>query len=116
MGIVREPEGVDFIISGGPLKPKDAAMISAWIRKNRQQRAKARAEREKLQSKALALPSEERAQLAYRLLSSLASEETGKPQREWASAAKTNFEQLLSSRPLTKTVKRPARRTKSAKA
>ena len=115
MGIIREPDGVDFVICSKPLTKRDAAMISAWIRKDRQQREKARATREKLEAKALTLPSEERSHLAYQLLSSLVAEGTDESQREWASAAKTDFEQLHSTRLPTKANKKPARRTKSAR-
>jgi hypothetical protein len=115
MGIIREPEGIDFIISGGPLPPEGAAEISEFLRQGREARAKARAAREKLEAKALALPNEERTQLAYQLLSSLAADETDESQREWASAAKAEFEQLHASRPPTKTNKKPARRTKPAR-
>lgn len=91
MGLIREPEGVDFIINSGPLTAEDAAEISDWIRRNREAHAKARAAREKLQAKALALPSAERTQLAYQLLSSLATDDTNESTREWAAAAKVRF-------------------------
>lgn len=115
MGIIREPDGVDFVICSKPLTKRDAAMISAWIRKDRQQREKARAAREKLETKALALPCGERSQLAYQLLSSLVTEGTDESQRAWASAAKTDFEQLHAIRLPTKANKKPTRRTKSAR-
>ena len=115
MGIIREPEGVDFIISGGPLSPEGATEISAFLRQGRETRAKARAEREKLEAKVLALPSAERTQLTYQLLSSLAAEGSDESRRGWASAAKADFEQLHTSRPPTKTNKKPARRSKSTR-
>ena len=113
----RMPE-LDFIevIESKPLTREEAAELSEIIRKDREARVKASAARAKLEAKALALPSEERTQLAYQLLSSLASEETREPQREWASSAKAEFEQLHSSRPPTKASKKTARRTKSSKA
>ena len=94
MGLIREPDGVDFIINSGPLTPEDAAEISAWIQRRREAGAKAKAAREKLESKALALPTDERTQLAYQLLSSLAAEESNWPERAWAATAKVQFEQL----------------------
>lgn len=117
MGLIREPDGVDFIINSGPLTPEDAAEISAWIRRRRAATAKARAAREKLEAKALALPSAERTQLAYHLLSSLATEESDEPAREWAAAAKARFETLRSPQPSVapNQGKKAARRTKSAR-
>ena len=115
MGRMPELDFIDFIESK-PLTSEDIAEISEIIGKDRAARAKARAIREKLESKALALPSEERTQLAYQLLSSLAAEETGEPQCEWAFSAKAEFEQLHSSRQTMKASKKPARRTKSSKA
>ena len=114
MGRMPELDFIDFIESK-PLTSEDIAEISEIIGKDRAARAKARAIREKLESKALALPSEERTQLAYQLLSSLAAEGTDESQREWASAAKTDFEQLHSKHLPTKTNKKLARRTKSAR-
>ena len=112
----RMPE-LDFIesIQSKPLTTKDVADIQEFIRRDREARAKTRAAREKLEAKALALPSPERTQLAYQLLSSLAAEEIDESQRQWASAAKAEFEQLHSSRPPIKAGKKPARRTKSAR-
>lgn len=117
MGLIREPAGVDFIIDGRPLTPAAAAEISDFLRKGREARAAARAAREKLEAKALTLPSSERTQLAYQLLSSLASEETDQPKRKWAAAAKSRFEKLQSPpRAATKPLKKSPRRTKSARA
>ena len=142
MGIIREPDGVEFTVVPVKLSAKDRREISECIAQHRRQHddsqavreakeilrgyekrrksnareAKARATREKLEAKALALPSAERTHLAYQLLSSLATEETDQSQREWASAAKVEFEQLHSSRPPTKASKKPARRIKSARA
>ena len=76
MGIIREPEGIDFIINSGPLTAEDQAEISEWIRRSREGHAKAEAVRAKQEAKVLALPCAERTQLAHRLLSSLAAEES----------------------------------------
>ena len=141
MGIIREPDGVEFTVIPVKLTARDRREISKYIADHRRKHddseivreakeilrryelreqlkareAKARAAREKLEAKALALPSEERTQLAYQLLSSLAAEEIDDTQREWASAAKARFEQLNSSRRPTKAAQKPGRRTKSAK-
>ncbi len=141
MGIIREPDGVEFTVIPVKLTARDRREISEYIAEHRRQHddseivreakdilrryeqreqlkvreAKARAAREKLEAKALALPSEERTQLAYQLLSSLAAEEIDDTQREWASSAKARFEQLNSSRRPTKATRKPVRRTKSAK-
>lgn len=116
MGLIREPDGVDFIINSGPLTPEDAAEISAWIRRSRAASAKAKATREKLEAKALALPTAERTQLAYQLLSSLAAEESNLPERAWAAAAKKQFEQLRPVQQPTRSDAKPRRRTNSASA
>ena len=91
----RMPE-LDFIevIQSTPLTRAEAAEISAWIRRSRAASAKAKAAREKLEAKALTLPNDERTQLAYQLLKSLAADESNLPQREWATAATVQFEQL----------------------
>lgn len=31
-GIIREPEGVDFIVKSTPYTPEEAAKVSAWIK------------------------------------------------------------------------------------
>ncbi|MFM9960426.1 MAG: addiction module protein [Planctomycetaceae bacterium] len=142
MGIIREPDGVEFTVIPVKLTARDRREISKCIAEHRRQHddsedvrkaiellrryeqvkqlkardAKARNARERMEAKALALPSEERTQLAYQLLSSLAAENIGEPQREWASAAKAGFEQLLASHPPTKVNKKSPRRTKTAKA
>ncbi len=112
MGLIREPEGVDFIISGGPLSAEDAAEISAFIRNGREARAKAKVAREKLEAKALALPTVERTHLAYQLLSSLAAEESNLPEHAWAATAKEQFEQLhpVQSPAPARSEKKPRRR------
>ncbi len=33
MGLIREPDGVDFVIQSQPLTPTDVAEIQNWIRK-----------------------------------------------------------------------------------
>ena len=65
MGTVREPKGVDFIISGGPMKPENATMVTDWLKANRAARV------QRIEADALALPIEERARLAHRLIDSL---------------------------------------------
>jgi hypothetical protein len=89
---------LDFIevIQSTPLTRAEAAEISAWIRRSREASAKAKAVREKLEAKALALPNDERTQLAYQLLKSLAADESNHSKREWAAAATVLFEQLHS--------------------
>ncbi len=116
MGLIREPEGVDFVISGGPLSAEGAAEISAFLRKGREARAKARLTREKLEAKAIALPAAERTQLAYHLLNSLAAEESNLPEHAWAAAAKVQFEQLQSPHSLAPAEKKSRQRTKSPSA
>ena len=116
MGLIREPEGVDFIINSGPLTPEGAAEISAWIRRSREAQAKARAAREKLAAKALALPAVERTQLAYQLLSSLAAEESNLPEQAWAATAKVQFEQLQPVQTSARSNAKPRRRTISSTA
>ena len=73
MGLIREPEGVDFIIAGGPLSAKDAKVISAWIKKHRAERDRVKAKAERLEAQLLALPTAERTQLVQRLVASLAN-------------------------------------------
>ena len=116
MGRMPELDFIDYIESK-PLTPEDIAEISECIRKDRAGRVNVRTAREKLEAKALALPSSERTQLAYQLLSSLAAEEEeiDESQRQWASTAKAEFEQLHSSRQPIKAGKKPTRRTKSAR-
>ncbi len=116
MGLIREPDGVDFIINSGPLTPADIAEISEFIRKDREARAKSRSAREKLEAKALALPTAERTQLAYQLLSSLASEESNLPEHTWATTAKVQFEQLQPVQAPARSEKKSRRRTKSSTA
>ena len=113
MGIIREPEGVDFIINSGPLTPEAQAEISAWIRRSRETREKAEAALAKLAAKALALPSSERTQLALRLLSSLAAEESDAPERAWAAAAVVQFEQLKPAETTVQPIAKKRRATKS---
>ena len=108
MGLIREPKGVDFIISGGPLSPEAAAEVSAFLRKGREAHAKAEAARAKLEAQALALSTAERMRLAHRLLSSLVAEESHEPERAWAAAAVVQFEQL---KPVP-SVARPAAKTR----
>ena len=72
MGLIREPEGVDFIISGGPLTPEGAAEVSEWIRQDREAKAKERLR--KVECRVLALPHGERAELVCTILKSLANE------------------------------------------
>ena len=141
MGIIREPDGVEFTVLPVKLTAKDRREISECLAEQRRRNGhseavreateilrryeqrqqlmsrdvKARAAREKRETKALALPSSERTQLAYQLLSSLAAEEIDESQRQWASAAKAEFEQLHSSRQPIKAGKKPTRRTKSAR-
>ena len=31
MGMIREPQGVDFVIAGRPLNPAEAAEVSAFL-------------------------------------------------------------------------------------
>jgi hypothetical protein len=38
MGYIKEPPGVDFVINSGPLSPKDAALISAYIKTDKAKR------------------------------------------------------------------------------
>ena len=75
MGLIREPEGVDFVIAGGPLSPKDAKMISAWIKKQRAERDRITAKVARLEAQLRALPVGERKQLVHRLIDSLTTEE-----------------------------------------
>ena len=75
MGLIREPDGVDFIISGGPLTPKAATEISEWIRKDRAGKAKAQELLRKVESRVLALPLDDRAELVCTILSSLAEDD-----------------------------------------
>ena len=122
MGFIREPDGVEFTVVPVKLTAKDKREISEFIAEHRRQQdnseavhaaketlhryeerqqlksrdAKAHAARKKLELEVLSLPTTERTQLAYQLLSSLASEETDQPQRKWASAAKSRFEKLQS--------------------
>lgn len=65
MGIVREPEGVDFIIAGGPMKPENAALVTEWLQANRAVRTA------RIEAEVLALPTLERAKLLHRLVDSL---------------------------------------------
>ena len=116
MGLIREPEGVDFIINSGPLTPADIAEISEFIRKDREARAKAAAARAKLEAKALALPPAERTHLAYQLISSLAADESDRSERAWAEAAKVQFDQLHPTPTPALSAKKPPRRTKSSAA
>lgn len=113
MGLIREPKGVDFIISGGPLSPEGAAEVSAFLRKGREAHAKAEAARAKLEAKALALSTAERTLLAHRLLTSLASEESDLPGRAWAVAAVVQFEQL---KPVPAVVRPAAKSRRTVKA
>ena len=122
MGLIREPEGIDFIINSGPLTAEDRAEISEWIRRSREAHAKAEAARARLEAKALALSTAERTQLAHRLLTSLASEESDLPERAWAAAAVVQFERLKPvpslARPVAKKHRatKPRQKTKSATA
>ena len=113
----RMPE-LDFIevIQSKPLTPEEAAEISAFIRKGREARAKAKAAREKLEAKALALPPAERKQLAYRLISSLAADESDPSERAWAEAAKVQFDQLHPTPTPALSAEKPRRRTKPSAA
>lgn len=36
MGLIREPDGVDFVIRSEPLTPEGIAEIQDWIRKQRE--------------------------------------------------------------------------------
>lgn len=113
----RMPE-LDFIefIQSGPLTPEDSAEISAWIQRSRAAEAKAKIAREKLKAKALALPTAERTQLAYQLLSSLVAEESSLPERAWAATAKEQFDQLRPVQQPTRSGAKPRRRANSSTA
>ena len=58
MRLIREPEGVDFVIAGHPLTPNEAAEVSEFLRKGHESRAKTL--REQLEADALQLPASER--------------------------------------------------------
>lgn len=88
MGLILEPEGVDFVINSGPLTDQDRAEISEFIRKHREEA------RKRLASELLALCEQDRAQFAYQLLSSLAAAESDSLERSWATTAKAEFERL----------------------
>ena len=115
MGRMPELDFIEFIESK-PLTRAEVAEIRELIRKDQEAGTKARAAREKLEAKALVLPSAERTQLAYQLLSSLAAEESNLPECAWAAMAKSQFEQLQSSQTPAPLVKKPRRRTKSSTA
>jgi len=40
MGLIREPEGVDFVIKSRPLKKKEAELLSKFIREHKAKRLK----------------------------------------------------------------------------
>ncbi len=99
MGLIREPDGVKFIISGGPLSPEAAAEVSEWIRKDRE--SKAKAAREQLEANALKLPASERARLAHRLIDSLTEAESVANQKP------------SEKRPSRRTTRKPVRQLKN---
>ncbi len=39
MGLIREPDGVDFVIHSQPLTPRDVSEIQEWIRQQRATKA-----------------------------------------------------------------------------
>ena len=77
MGLIREPQGVDFVIAGRPLNPAEAAEVSVFLQKGREERAKAA--RERLEAEALMLPTSDRKRLAHRLIDSLTEVEQSPP-------------------------------------
>ena len=130
MGLIREPEGVDFIISGGPLTPEGAAEVSAWIRKDRTAKAKAKESLRNVKSRVLALPHAERAELVQTLLRNLADDDLNETTRDSIRSAIHQFCESLSkvrkrssavssrlsnSRGSSATKRKTPRRTKSAR-
>jgi|GEM_PF-5920968 len=69
MGLIREPDGVDFVICSRPLTPEGAAEITAFIQQSRERRSKEL--RELLEAFSLSLTPADRAELAHRLIDSL---------------------------------------------
>ncbi len=68
MGLIREPDGVDFVIQRKPMTQEGIAEMQAWIR---QQELIEKAERDRLAKELLALPLDDRAQSAHWLIDNL---------------------------------------------
>lgn len=73
MGLIREPDGVDFVIQSKPLTPEGIAEIQTWIRNQKESEDIAVLRRETVEAFALRLAPLERAQLVHRLVDSLTS-------------------------------------------
>ena len=72
MGIVREPDGVDFVVASGRWSPEELAEAAIWLAGYRQGRKAALSPAE-LADTVRKLPAKERTQLIRRLTTSASS-------------------------------------------
>ena len=107
MGLIREPDGVDFVISGGPLTREATAEITEWIRKDRAAKAKAKELLRKVESRVLALPRDERAELVCTILCSLADDDLNDFTRDALASAINRFFEAPSKKPSKRSSKSP---------
>lgn len=69
MGLIREPEGVDFVICSKPLTPEGAADITEFIQQSKERRSKELLEL--LEAFSMRLTPADRTRLAHQLIDSL---------------------------------------------
>lgn len=81
MGIVREPDGVEFVVTSGRWSPDESAEAAIWLAGYRQGRSAALSPAE-LADAVMKLPTKERTQLIRRLTTSASSKlPTNAPRR-----------------------------------